>query len=71
MGGRQVRVSAGPGSRQKRLAAGRQVALADTVDATRWRRSTDKVVGMTASPQQPPATQHSFRSDEPRSSRSE
>src|SRR6476619_1243944 len=53
----------------KRSAACRQVAPADTADATRWRRSTDKVVGIASSlPRQPPATQHSFRSVEPRSS---
>lgn len=34
---------------------------AETADATRWRRSTDKVVDMTASlPHQPSATQQSF-----------
>src|SRR6478752_7969879 len=54
----------------KRSAACRQVAPADTADATRWRRSTDKVVGIASSlPRQPPATQHSFRSVEPRSSK--
>lgn len=52
----------------KRSAACRQVAPAETADATRWRRSTDKVVGMASSlPHQSPAAQHSFRSDEPRS----
>jgi hypothetical protein len=52
----------------KRSAACRQVAPAETADATRWRKSTDKVVAMAASlPHQPPAAQRSFRSDELRS----
>src|ERR1700712_3674282 len=52
----------------KRSAACRQVAPAETAGATRWRRSRDKGVGMGSPlPRQPSATQHSFRSDEPRS----
>src|SRR4051794_39219943 len=54
----------------KRSAACRQLAPADTADATRWRRATDKVVGMASSlPCQLRGTQHSFRSNELRSSR--
>src|ERR1700710_1304043 len=34
----------------KRSAACRQVAPDETADATRWRRSTDKVVGMVSPP---------------------
>src|SRR5215210_1864149 len=54
----------------KRSAACRQVAPANSADATRWRRSTDKVVGMASSlPRQRSLAQHSFRSDELRSKR--
>src|ERR1700712_5644548 len=53
----------------KRSAACRQLAPANTADATRWRRSTDKVVGMASSlPRQRSLAQHSFRSNELRSS---